>query len=51
MVYEMDFLVDLMDNLEFIRNVIFCGYFYYGKICFVDCLIEQIYLEIRKCYD
>uniref|UniRef100_A0A480PUN6 116 kDa U5 small nuclear ribonucleoprotein component isoform a n=1 Tax=Sus scrofa TaxID=9823 RepID=A0A480PUN6_PIG len=50
-VYEMDFLADLMDNSELIRNVTLCGHLHHGKTCFVDCLIEQTHPEIRKRYD
>lgn len=47
----MDFLADLMDNSELIRNVTLCGHLHHGKTCFVDCLIEQTHPEIRKRYD
>ncbi|OPJ71635.1 hypothetical protein AV530_008430 [Patagioenas fasciata monilis] len=30
-VYEMDFLADLMDNSELIRNVTLCGHLHHGK--------------------
>ncbi|KAH0626948.1 hypothetical protein JD844_002266 [Phrynosoma platyrhinos] len=50
-VYEMDFLADLMDNSELIRNVTLCGHLHHGKTCFVDCVIEQTHPEIRKRYD
>ncbi|XP_039187381.1 116 kDa U5 small nuclear ribonucleoprotein component [Crotalus tigris] len=50
-VYEMDFLADLMDNSELIRNVTLCGHLHHGKTCFVDCLVEQTHPEIRKRYD
>ncbi|KAE8575401.1 hypothetical protein XENTR_v10003824 [Xenopus tropicalis] len=50
-VYEMDFLADLMDNPELIRNVTLCGHLHHGKTCFVDCLIEQTHPEIRKRHD
>ncbi|XP_077475692.1 116 kDa U5 small nuclear ribonucleoprotein component [Stigmatopora argus] len=47
-VYEMEFLADLMDSTELIRNVTLCGHLHHGKTCFVDCLIEQTHPEIRK---
>ncbi|KAA0705850.1 116 kDa U5 small nuclear ribonucleoprotein component [Triplophysa tibetana] len=47
-VYEMEFLADLMDSPELIRNVTLCGHLHHGKTCFVDCLIEQTHPEIRK---
>ncbi|XP_057673685.1 116 kDa U5 small nuclear ribonucleoprotein component [Corythoichthys intestinalis] len=47
-VYDMEFLADLMDSTELIRNVTLCGHLHHGKTCFVDCLIEQTHPEIRK---
>ncbi|XP_038140204.1 116 kDa U5 small nuclear ribonucleoprotein component [Cyprinodon tularosa] len=47
-VYDMEFLADLMDGTELIRNVTLCGHLHHGKTCFVDCLIEQTHPEIRK---
>uniref|UniRef100_A0A7N5ZV13 116 kDa U5 small nuclear ribonucleoprotein component n=1 Tax=Anabas testudineus TaxID=64144 RepID=A0A7N5ZV13_ANATE len=47
-VYDMEFLADLMDGPELIRNVTLCGHLHHGKTCFVDCLIEQTHPEIRK---
>ncbi|TRY59810.1 hypothetical protein DNTS_035239 [Danionella cerebrum] len=47
-VYDMEFLADLMDSSELIRNVTLCGHLHHGKTCFVDCLIEQTHPEIRK---
>uniref|UniRef100_A0A665UJP8 116 kDa U5 small nuclear ribonucleoprotein component n=1 Tax=Echeneis naucrates TaxID=173247 RepID=A0A665UJP8_ECHNA len=46
--YDMEFLADLMDGPELIRNVTLCGHLHHGKTCFVDCLIEQTHPEIRK---
>uniref|UniRef100_A0A8C4HLU5 116 kDa U5 small nuclear ribonucleoprotein component n=1 Tax=Dicentrarchus labrax TaxID=13489 RepID=A0A8C4HLU5_DICLA len=48
-VYDMEFLADLMDGPELIRNVTLCvSLFSHGFTCFVDCLIEQTHPEIRK---
>uniref|UniRef100_A0A4W4GA35 116 kDa U5 small nuclear ribonucleoprotein component n=1 Tax=Electrophorus electricus TaxID=8005 RepID=A0A4W4GA35_ELEEL len=47
-VYDMEFLADLMDSPELIRNVTLCGHLHHGKTCFVDCLIEQTHPEIRS---
>lgn len=44
--YNMEFLADLMDTPELIRNVTLCGHLHHGKTCFVDCLIEQTHPEI-----
>ncbi|XP_061432438.1 116 kDa U5 small nuclear ribonucleoprotein component [Lethenteron reissneri] len=47
-VYEMEFLADLMDSPDLIRNIAVCGHLHHGKTSFVDCLIEQTHPEIRK---
>ncbi|KAK2147140.1 hypothetical protein LSH36_568g02003 [Paralvinella palmiformis] len=39
--YNMEFLADIMDNPNLIRNVALCGQLHHGKTSFVDCLIEQ----------
>ncbi|XP_022313833.2 116 kDa U5 small nuclear ribonucleoprotein component-like isoform X2 [Crassostrea virginica] len=44
--YNMEFLADLMDTPELIRNVTLCGHLHHGKTSFVDCLIEQTHPEI-----
>ncbi|KAJ8313489.1 hypothetical protein KUTeg_008050 [Tegillarca granosa] len=45
-VYNMEFLADLMDTPELIRNVTLCGHLHHGKTSFVDCLIEQTHPEM-----
>ncbi|XP_025094078.1 116 kDa U5 small nuclear ribonucleoprotein component-like [Pomacea canaliculata] len=49
--YDMEFLADLMDTPELIRNVAICGHLHHGKTSFVDCLIEQTHPEIEGGYD
>lgn len=49
--YNMEFLADLMDTPELIRNVTLCGHLHHGKTCFVDCLIEQTHPEIYSSDD
>jgi U5 small nuclear ribonucleoprotein component len=39
--YELEFLADLMDTPELIRNVALCGSLHHGKTIFCDALIEQ----------
>ncbi|XP_041366443.1 116 kDa U5 small nuclear ribonucleoprotein component-like [Gigantopelta aegis] len=46
--YNMEFLADLMDTPELIRNVLLCGQLHHGKTSFVDCLIEQTHPDIQS---
>ncbi|XP_060572589.1 116 kDa U5 small nuclear ribonucleoprotein component-like [Ruditapes philippinarum] len=46
-VYNMEFLADLMDTPELIRNVTLCGHLHHGKTTFVDCLVSQTHPEIN----
>lgn len=39
--YELEFLADLMDTPELIRNVTLCGSLHHGKTTFCDALVEQ----------
>lgn len=39
--YELEFLADLMDTPDLIRNVAICGHLHHGKTTFCDALIEQ----------
>ncbi|XP_071102577.1 116 kDa U5 small nuclear ribonucleoprotein component-like [Haliotis cracherodii] len=45
--YNMEFLADLMDSPELIRNVTLCGHLHHGKTSFVDCLLEQTHPNIQ----
>jgi 116 kDa U5 small nuclear ribonucleoprotein component len=44
--YELEFLADLMDTPELIRNVALCGSLHHGKTTFCDALIEQTHPTI-----
>ncbi|VDP79639.1 unnamed protein product [Echinostoma caproni] len=44
--YDPEFLADLMDCPELIRNVVLCGHLHHGKTSFMDCLIEQTHPDI-----
>ncbi|XP_022109822.1 116 kDa U5 small nuclear ribonucleoprotein component-like [Acanthaster planci] len=45
--YDMEYLADMMDNAELIRNVTLAGHLHNGKTSFVDCLMEQTHPELR----
>ncbi|CAL1526130.1 unnamed protein product [Lymnaea stagnalis] len=49
--YNMEFLADLMDCPNLVRNVTLCGHLHHGKTSFVDCLMEQTHPEIVGDYD
>ena len=40
-VYEKEYLADLMDCPQLIRNVALAGHLHHGKTSFLDCLMEQ----------
>ena len=44
--YSMEFLADLMDNGNLVRNVALVGHLHHGKTSFVDCLMEQTHPDI-----
>lgn len=46
--YEMEYLADMMDSPDLIRNVSLIGHLHHGKTSFVDCLMEQTHPEIAK---
>ncbi|XP_076812809.1 116 kDa U5 small nuclear ribonucleoprotein component-like [Clavelina lepadiformis] len=46
--YDMEYLADMMDNPELIRNVVLAGHLHHGKTNFVDCLIEQTHSDISR---
>lgn len=43
-VYSKEYLADLMDNANLIRNVALCGHLHHGKTTFMDMLIEQTHV-------
>ncbi|GFR26533.1 116 kDa U5 small nuclear ribonucleoprotein component [Trichonephila clavata] len=45
--YNLEFLADLMDNTDLIRNVALIGHLHHGKTSFVDCLIEQTHPDLK----
>lgn len=44
--YNIEFLADITDNPNLIRNVALAGHLHHGKTSFVDCLIEQTHPEL-----
>lgn len=40
-VYDLEYLTDLMDNPELVRNIAISGHLHHGKTTFCDSLIEQ----------
>lgn len=46
-VYNMEFLADLMDSPDLIRNITLCGHLHHGKTSFVDCLMLQTHPEMQ----
>lgn len=46
-VYDAEFLADLMDNANLVRNVSLVGHLHHGKSSFVDCLMQQTHPELR----
>ncbi|XP_072179851.1 116 kDa U5 small nuclear ribonucleoprotein component-like [Diadema setosum] len=45
--YDMEYLADMMDNANLIRNVTLAGHLHHGKTTFVDCLLEQTHPDLR----
>ncbi|CAI9741869.1 kDa U5 small nuclear ribonucleoprotein component-like [Octopus vulgaris] len=50
-VYNMEFLADLMDTPDLIRNVTLCGHLHHGKTSFIDCLMEQTHPGLQRVDD
>lgn len=46
--YNLEYMIDLMENPSLIRNVAFIGHLHHGKTSFVDCIIEQTHLDIKQ---
>jgi len=46
--YSMEFLADLMDNGNLVRNIALVGHLHHGKTSFVDCLMEQTHPDYQS---
>ena len=44
--YSMEFLADLMDNGNLVRNIALVGHLHHGKTSFVDCLMEKTHPDL-----
>jgi U5 small nuclear ribonucleoprotein component len=49
--YKKEFLVDMVNHPELIRNVVVAGHLHHGKTAFVDCLIEQTHPDFMRYED
>ena len=45
--YDPEFMADLMDNANLVRNVALVGHLHHGKSSFVDCLIHQTHPDLQ----
>jgi len=45
--YQMEFLADLMDNGNLVRNVALVGHLHHGKSTFIDCLMQQTHPDLQ----
>ena len=46
--YDPEYMADLMDNGNLVRNVALVGHLHHGKSSFVDCLMQQTHPELRQ---
>jgi len=46
--YDPEFMADLMDNPNLVRNVALVGHLHHGKSTFVDCLIAQTHPDLQS---
>lgn len=49
--YSIDYMADLMDCPDLIRNVVLLGHLHHGKTTLVDCLIRQTHPFIHSVTD
>lgn len=50
-IYKVDYLADLMDCPDLIRNVVLLGHLHHGKTTLVDCLIRQTHPTMHSVTD
>ncbi|KAI6241792.1 Tr-type G domain-containing protein [Aphelenchoides fujianensis] len=46
--YKPQFLIDLMEHPQMIRNVAIAGHLHHGKTTFIDCLMEQTHPAFQR---
>jgi U5 small nuclear ribonucleoprotein component len=49
--FDKQFMFDLMQNTQLIRNVSLIGHLHHGKTTFMDCLVEQTHPELWQVPD
>ena len=45
--YDPEFMADLMDNPNLVRNIALVGHLHHGKSTFVDCLMHQTHPDLQ----
>ena len=45
--YDPEFMADLMDNPNLVRNVALVGHLHHGKSTFIDCLMHQTHPDLQ----
>ncbi|XP_015782697.1 116 kDa U5 small nuclear ribonucleoprotein component-like [Tetranychus urticae] len=46
--YSLEFMTDLMDTPDLIRNVALVGHLHHGKSTFIDCIVEQSHVDLGQ---
>ncbi|KAI6181693.1 Tr-type G domain-containing protein [Aphelenchoides besseyi] len=46
--YKPQFMIDLMEHPQMIRNIAIAGHLHHGKTTFVDCLMEQTHPNFQR---
>lgn len=46
--YDTEFMADLMDNPNLVRNIALVGHLHHGKSTFVDCLMQQTHPDLQS---
>lgn len=46
--YDLEYMTDLMDTPDLIRNISLIGHLHHGKSTFMDCLVEQTHPELTQ---
>ena len=46
--FDTQFMTDLMENAQLVRNVSLIGHLHHGKTTFMDCIVEQTHPELSQ---
>lgn len=49
--YNMEFLADMMDTPDLIRNVVLLGHLHHGKTTLIDCLVRLTHPYVHSATD